>query len=188
MSDRAKRAPNALAAVNGFVVVQRAVFAGFDRPRRRVAARRVAGRSQGTTVVDRPVEGSSGPRRWENDRKLSLRVQEIHKTTDGPPDVITLYANTVKDAGLTTQREYEITEFGAPSGSAGPRTPRTSSASGPAATTSSPTAPAALAFAMWNELEGHGPGRVLGAPRAAIGARAPAISSARSSARLRRQG
>jgi len=71
MSDRAKRAPNALAAVNGFVVVQRAVFAGFDRPRRRVAARRVAGRSQGTTVVDRPIEEVFGSSPMGDDRKLS---------------------------------------------------------------------------------------------------------------------
>src|SRR3954447_4413035 len=75
----------------------------------------MAGRWQGTTVVDRPVEHvfaflADG----ENDRKFSGRVQEIQKTTDGRPGVGTVYASTVKDAGLTTKREFEITEFVAP--------------------------------------------------------------------------
>jgi hypothetical protein len=70
----------------------------------------MSGRWQGTTVVDRPIEEVDG----ENDRTFSPRVQEIHKTTDGPPGVGTIYASTVKDAGLTTHREYEITEFVAP--------------------------------------------------------------------------
>lgn len=158
MSDRAKRAPNALAAVNGFVAVQRAGFAGLTARAggSRVVASLLACKEPPSSTVR--SRRSSGPRRWENDRKLSLRVQEIHKTTDGPPDVITLYANTVKDAGLTTQREYEIAEFVAPSGSAGPRTPRTSSASGPAATTSSPTAPAALASRDVKRARGPRPG------------------------------
>jgi hypothetical protein len=75
----------------------------------------MSGRWQGTTVVDRPIEEVCGfLADGENGRTFSPRVQEIHKTTDGPPGVGAIYASTVKDAGLTTHREYEITEFVAP--------------------------------------------------------------------------
>ena len=50
----------------------------------------------------------------ENDPKFSPRVLEIRKTTDGPPGVGTVYASTVKDAGMKTHREFELTEFEAP--------------------------------------------------------------------------
>ena len=46
----------------------------------------------------------------ENAPKFSSRVLEISKTTDGPPGVDTVYAGTVKDAGLKTKREFKITE------------------------------------------------------------------------------
>jgi carbon monoxide dehydrogenase subunit G len=75
----------------------------------------MAGRFEATVVIDRPIEEvfaflADG----ENDPKFSPRVQEIAKTTDGPPGVGTVYASTVKDAGMTTKREFEITEFQAP--------------------------------------------------------------------------
>jgi len=68
-----------------------------------------------STVIDRPIEDvfaflADG----QNDRKFSPRVQEINKTTDGPVGVGTVYASTVKDAGMTTQREFELTAFQQP--------------------------------------------------------------------------
>jgi hypothetical protein len=88
--------------INGFVAVQRAVFAGLTARAggSRVVEWLVARKEPPSSTVR--SRRSSGPRRWKNDRKLSLRVQEIHNTTDGPPDVITLYPSTGKDAGLTT--------------------------------------------------------------------------------------
>jgi carbon monoxide dehydrogenase subunit G len=76
----------------------------------------MAGRFEGTTVVDRPIEEvfaflADGT----NDTKFSPRVQEIRKTTDGPVGVGTIYASTVKDAGMKTSREFEITAFEPPS-------------------------------------------------------------------------
>src|SRR4051794_6771768 len=70
----------------------------------------------GTTTNNKPIEDvfaflADGT----NDRKFSPRVQEITKTTDGPPGVGTVYASTVKDAGMTTKREFELTAFDAPS-------------------------------------------------------------------------
>ena len=67
---------------------------------------------RGTAVIDRPIEEvfaflANG----ENDPKFSPRVLEIAKTTDGPPGEGTVYASTVKDAGMKTKREFRITEF-----------------------------------------------------------------------------
>src|SRR4051794_37485112 len=68
-----------------------------------------------TTTVNKPIEEvfaflADGT----NDRKFSPRVQEIRKTTDGPAGVGTVYASTVKDAGMTSNREFELTEFEQP--------------------------------------------------------------------------
>ncbi|HZN89303.1 MAG TPA: SRPBCC family protein [Thermoleophilaceae bacterium] len=75
----------------------------------------MSARFEGTAVVDRPIEEvfaflADG----ENDPKFSPRVLEIKKTTDGPSGVGTVYASTVKDAGMKTQREFKLTEFDAP--------------------------------------------------------------------------
>jgi hypothetical protein len=68
-------------------------------------------------MIDRPIEEvfaflADG----ENDPKFSSRVIEIAKTTDGPPAVGTVYANTVRDAGVKTKREFKLTEFDSPTG------------------------------------------------------------------------
>jgi uncharacterized protein YndB with AHSA1/START domain len=75
----------------------------------------MAGRFETTVVIDRPIEEvfaflADG----ENDPKFSPRVLEIAKTTDGPPGVGTVYASTVKDAGVKTRREIKLTEFEPP--------------------------------------------------------------------------
>jgi len=75
----------------------------------------MAARFEATAHIDRPIEEvfafvADG----ENDPKFSPRVQEISKTTEGPPGVGTIYASTVKDAGMTTKREFELTEFNPP--------------------------------------------------------------------------
>ena len=75
----------------------------------------MSGRFEATVVVDRPIEEvfaflADG----ENDPKFSPRVLEIAKTTDGPPGVGTVYASTVKDAGMKTKRQFELTEFAPP--------------------------------------------------------------------------
>jgi uncharacterized protein YndB with AHSA1/START domain len=75
----------------------------------------MAGRFGATVVIDRPIDQvfaflADG----ENDPKFSARVLEMAKKTDGPPGVGTVYASTVKDAGMKTKREFELTEFEAP--------------------------------------------------------------------------
>ena len=75
----------------------------------------MAGRFEATVVVDRPIdEVFAFLANGENDPKFSPRVLEIAKTTDGPPGVGTVYASTVKDAGMKTKREFKLTEFEAP--------------------------------------------------------------------------
>ena len=76
----------------------------------------MSGRFEGTTVIDRPIdEVFAFLAEGTNDPKFSPRVLEIHKTTDAPPGVGTRFQSTVKDAGMKTKREFEYTEFDAPS-------------------------------------------------------------------------
>ncbi len=69
----------------------------------------------GSAVIDRPISDvfaflADGT----NDPKFSPRVQEIRKTTDGPIGVGTVFDSKVKDAGMTTNRQFELTTFEAP--------------------------------------------------------------------------
>jgi carbon monoxide dehydrogenase subunit G len=68
-----------------------------------------------SVVIDKPIEEvfdflANG----ENDQKFSPRVLEIHKTDPGPPVQGARYASTVKDAGMKSKREFELTEFERP--------------------------------------------------------------------------
>jgi uncharacterized protein YndB with AHSA1/START domain len=72
----------------------------------------MAGQFEATVEIDRPVaEVFAFLADGANDPKFSPRVVRIAKTTDGPTAVGTVYASTVKDAGMTTKREFRITEF-----------------------------------------------------------------------------
>ena len=73
------------------------------------------GQYSGSAVIDRPIEEvfaflADGT----NDPKFSPRVQEIRKATDGPIAVGTVFESKVKDAGMTTSRRFELTEFQVP--------------------------------------------------------------------------
>ncbi len=75
----------------------------------------MAERFGASVTIDRPIEQvfaflADG----ENDQKFSARVVEISQATDGPPGKGTIYKSTVKDAGLKTKREFELTEFEPP--------------------------------------------------------------------------
>ena len=75
----------------------------------------MAGRFGATIVIDRPIaEVFAFLADGANDKKFSPRVLEIAKTTDGSPGVGTIFASTVKDAGVKTQREFKLTEFEPP--------------------------------------------------------------------------
>jgi uncharacterized protein YndB with AHSA1/START domain len=121
----------------------------------------MAGRFEASTVIDRPIEEvfaflADGT----NDPKFSPRVQEIVKKTDGPPGVGTVFASTVKDAGMTTKREFEITEFTPPTRI------RWAERSKNAITASSggydfEPAGSGTRVTIHNDLEGHGFGKLI---------------------------
>jgi len=72
----------------------------------------MAGQFEGTAEIDRPIaEVFAFLADGTNDPKFSPRVLHIEKKTDGPTGVDTVYASTVKDAGLKSAREFRITEF-----------------------------------------------------------------------------
>jgi len=75
----------------------------------------MAEKFEATVLIHRPIEQvfdflANG----ENDKKFSPRVLEIAKTTDGPIGTGTVYSSTVKDAGIKTEREFELVEFERP--------------------------------------------------------------------------
>lgn len=120
----------------------------------------MTGRFEGTTVVARPIEEvfaflADG----ENDPKFSPRVQEIRKLTDGPIGVGTRYGSTVKDAGMTTKREFELTEFVPPTRIRWAER----SKNAVTATGGYDLAPdgAGTRVTIFNELEGHGFGKLV---------------------------
>jgi hypothetical protein len=66
----------------------------------------------GSAVIDRPInEVFAFLGAGTNDPKFSPRVQQIQQTTDGPVGVGTVFESTVKDAGMTSTRRFELTRF-----------------------------------------------------------------------------
>jgi uncharacterized protein YndB with AHSA1/START domain len=75
----------------------------------------MAEKFEASVLIDKPIEQvfdylANG----EHDKEFSPRVLEIAKTTDGPIGQGTVFASTVKDAGVKTQREFELVEFERP--------------------------------------------------------------------------
>jgi hypothetical protein len=75
----------------------------------------MAGQFSGSAVIDRPIQDvfdylAAGT----NDPKFSPRVLEIRKEPDGPSALGTVFVSKVKDAGMKTDRRFELTAFEAP--------------------------------------------------------------------------
>lgn len=75
----------------------------------------MSGQFSGSAVVNRPIQEvfdylSAGT----NDPKFSPRVLEIRKEPDGPSAVGTVFVSKVKDAGMKSDRRFELTELTAP--------------------------------------------------------------------------
>ena len=115
-----------------------------------------------TTTINKPIDQvfaflANG----ENDKKFSPRVQEIRKTTDGPPGTGTIFESTVKDAGMTTTRQFELTEFEQP------RKIRWTERSKNTVTVPNggydlePAGDGATTMTIFNDFEGHGLGKLI---------------------------
>jgi hypothetical protein len=75
----------------------------------------MAERFGASVVIDRPIgQVFDFLADGENDPSFSPRVLEIAKKTEGAPGKGTIYASTVKDAGMKSSREFELTEFERP--------------------------------------------------------------------------
>lgn len=69
----------------------------------------------GTAVIDRPIgEVFEFLAAGTNDPKFSPRILEIRKEPDGPSRLGTVFISRAKDAGMTTDRRFELTAFEAP--------------------------------------------------------------------------
>ena len=131
----------------------------------------MAGQFEATTVVEKPIDEvfaflASG----ENDPKFSPRVQKIEKTTDGPVGVGTVFESTVKDAGMTTNRTLEITEFESPSKIRWAERSKNIVTAKEGGYDLAPEGEGATKVRIFNVLEGHGLGKVV-LPLALRGAR-----------------
>ncbi len=116
---------------------------------------------RGSAVIERPPEEvfdflADGA----NDPKFSPRVQEIEKTTDGPVGVGTIYKSTVKDAGMKTSREFEITEFERPTRIRWAERSKNMITAAAGGYDFEP-ADGGTRLTVFNELEGHGFGKVI---------------------------
>jgi|SRR3954466_9699002 hypothetical protein len=122
----------------------------------------MAGKFEATTRIERPIEQvfaflADGT----NDPKFSPRVQEIRQATDGPPGVGTVYKSTVKDAGMKTQREFELTAFDAPRKIRWKESSKNLVTAREGGYDLDPAGDGATDLTVWNELEGHGLGKLI---------------------------
>ncbi|MGW4029606.1 SRPBCC family protein [Streptomyces sp. NPDC004838] len=122
----------------------------------------MAGTFEATVEIDRPVEEvfaflADG----ENDPKFSPRVVRMTKTTEGPTSVGTVYSSTVKDAGLTTQREFRITEFASPTRIRWAEVSKNLVMAREGGYDLESTGPGTTRLRVFNVLEGHGVGKLI---------------------------
>ncbi|WP_329136981.1 SRPBCC family protein [Streptomyces sp. NBC_01476] len=122
----------------------------------------MSGQFEATTEIARPIEEvfaflGDGT----NDPKFSPRVQEIEKVPEGPTAVGTIFRSTVKDAGMTSKREFRITEFEAPTKVRWTETSKNSVTATEGGYDLEPTADGGTKVRIHNTLEGHGIGKLL---------------------------
>ena len=73
------------------------------------------GTFRGSAVIDRPIgEVFAYLAEGTNDPQFSPRVLEIRKEPTGPSALGTVFVSRVKDAGMKTDRRFELTTFTEP--------------------------------------------------------------------------
>ena len=115
-----------------------------------------------TTTINKPInEVFAFLAAGTNDPKFSPRVQQIEQTTDGAPGVGTVFKSTVKDAGMTSQREFKYTEFEQPTKIRWTETSKNSVTVPDGGYDLEPAGDAATTVTIHNNFEGHGFGKVI---------------------------
>jgi hypothetical protein len=122
----------------------------------------MAGRFGATVEINRPIaEVFDFLAAGTNDPKFSPRVLEIAKATDGPPGVGTIFTSTVKDAGMKTKREFELTEVVAPTKIRWAERSKNLVTASEGGYDLEPAGEGATKLSFYNVLEGHGFGKVI---------------------------
>jgi carbon monoxide dehydrogenase subunit G len=122
----------------------------------------MAGQFEAAIEIDRPIdEVFAFLADGENDPKFSPRVLHIAKSTDGPTAVGTVYASTVKDAGMKTRREFRITGFEAPTRIRWTEISKNLVTAGEGGYDLSPASEGRTRLRVFNVLEGHGLGKLI---------------------------
>lgn len=119
-------------------------------------------RFEATVDIDRPIEEvfaylADG----RHDPEFSPRVLEIDKSPEGATRVGTVFHSTVKDAGMTTQRDFEISEMTAPTRIRWHEISHNSITADEGGYDLERTAEGGTRVRLFNVLEGHGLGKVL---------------------------
>jgi uncharacterized protein YndB with AHSA1/START domain len=115
-----------------------------------------------TTTINRPIdEVFAFLADGTNDTKFSPRVQEIKKTTDGPVGAGTVFASTVKDAGMKSSREFRLTEFEQPTKIRWTEISKNAITVPDGGYDLEPAGDGATRVTIFNNFEGHGFGKVI---------------------------
>ncbi|WP_406193705.1 SRPBCC family protein [Kitasatospora sp. NBC_01560] len=139
----------------------------------------MAGQFETSVDVDRPIaEVFAFLADGRNDPAFSPRVLTIDKAPDGPTAVGTVFTSTVKDAGMKTGRRIRITELDAPTRLRWTEVSKNLVTSASGGYDLTELSPARTRVRIFNELEGHGLGKLLvGLALSAARKDAPAFGS-----------
>ncbi|MFI8202602.1 SRPBCC family protein [Streptomyces sp. NPDC085937] len=112
--------------------------------------------------IDRPIEDvfdylADG----RHDPEFSPRVLTMEKSPDGDTHVGTVFHSTVKDAGMRSQRDFEISELTAPTRLRWHEVSHNSITAKEGGYDLEPTADGGTRLRLFNVLEGHGVGKLL---------------------------
>ena len=145
------------------------------------------GQFSGSAVIDRPIEDVFGfLAAGTNDPKFSPRVLEIRTETDGPPAVGTVFVSKVKDAGMTTDRRFELTALQAPTRIRWSERSRNLVTVTEGGYDLEPTGDSQTKVTVFNSFAGHGFGKVIVGFAAGPPPRTPTRSHSGSRLRSRR--
>ncbi|MFF6910692.1 SRPBCC family protein [Streptomyces sp. NPDC012389] len=117
---------------------------------------------EATVTIDRPIDAvftylADG----RNDPDFSPRVLKIEKSPDGATTTGTVFHSTVKDAGMKSQRDFEITELTTPTRIRWREASHNSITVREGGYDLEATPDGATRVRLFNVLEGHGIGKLL---------------------------